>query len=322
MSHSDFLQADRKNEESISEFIKTWREELLRRELTAPTIARYLREGRRFLEWLPSGSYGLSKTAVIEYREYLVERFAPSSVNVAVAAVNSLLANIGCPEMRVGPLRVQRQTYRSAGLGLTRGEYERMVHEAYAIEDIRLALILQTLASTGMRVSELGFLTPADVAREVVWVRNKGKSREVLLPGRLSRLLIEYCAREGIASGPIFLSSKGFPIDRTTVWRGMKRVAVAAGVPVEKAYPHNLRHLFALCHYESYRDLDAVSGLLGHSRVETTRTYIATNEDRHREQVNSLGLVLNMEPTRNGMSVPLRVNAGLSREKQKRNSNV
>lgn len=281
------------------------------RELSHSTIVRYAREVRRFLDWLPDADEGIGKAAVVEYKGWLSEHFSPSGANVSIAAVNSFLESMGCAELKIAPLHVQRSAYRLPEAELTEDEYLRMIQEAYRVCDVRLALALQTLGATGMRVSELAYVTVDSAVSGIVRVQNKGKCRQVLLPANLSALLIEYCVGVEITSGPVFISSEGFPLDRTTVWRGMKRAALAAGIPASKAYPHNLRHLFALCYYEAYHDLDAVSELLGHSRVETTRIYVATTGAKRREQLDSLGLVLNAGAPCNGIGVPLRAASNL-----------
>lgn len=269
-----------------------WRNLLVERGLAPSTVERYLREARRYRAWTSLIASQAECGDVRAYREWLVASLSPAGANVAISAMNSLLAYAGRGERRLGRLRVQEEPYRDQALELTRREYELMVRALRRAGDEKAALLVQTLASTGIRASELAFVTAETLARGQAWVRNKGKCRRVLLPAPLICKLKDYCQREEIARGPIFISPSGRALDRTTIWRILKRAASLAGVSQAKAFPHNLRHLFALCHYERYQDIDAVCGLLGHSRIETTRIYLETSGAQRRAEVNSLGLVL------------------------------
>ncbi len=279
-----------------------WRAYMVDRESSSSTIERYQREIRRFYLWLDEtgieegeGLSLLSKESVLAFRAKLAETQSPSGVNVAVAAVNSLFKMLNRDDLRIKGVRMQARGSRSSRLNLTYEEYKCLIRAAEKMGDMRMALIFQSLCSMGLRVSELSFLRVDALERGSVWVSNKGKTRLAYIPDSLALLLKRYCYRKGIQEGPIFVGADATALSRTTIWRGMKSVAKAAGITQEKVYPHNLRHLFALRYYERYRDLDAVSDALGHSRLETTRVYIATFDTERRRQIDSLGLVVQGE---------------------------
>lgn len=271
------------------ELVELWGGELVERELAPSTVEKYVREGRRLRAWLGDDE-AVDRRRVLAYKSWLVSRYAPSTVNAALAAINDLLAFCGAGGLRLRNLRVQPVSYRSMEHDLTLDEYRRMVRAAYELGDERMALAIQTLCSCGLRVSELGCMTVAAVEMREARVNNKGKVRRVLMPDVLCDALRGYAARRGLREGPVFVSRAGAPISRSTIWRGLKRLADVAGVLPSKAYPHNLRHLFALVHYDKYRDLDVLSEMLGHARVETTRVYVATTGCERSAQINSLGL--------------------------------
>lgn len=276
-----------------------WHVYLVERELAPSTVRRYECEVQRLRSWLAdrsrNASYGLAnirKGTILEFRSWLTETLSPSGANVAVAAINSLWMFMGRPELRIKGPRMQVGYLRPLDSNLSYAEYLHLVKAADELLDPRVSLVLQSLCSAGLRVSELSFLTAEALDEGVAWVANKGKVRQVILPRELCELLRNYCDRVGLREGPIFLGKAGGPIARTTVWRWMKLAAALAEIPDEKVYPHNLRHLFATRYYEGYRDLDAVSDALGHSKLETTRIYIASTSAERRGQIESLGLVV------------------------------
>lgn len=303
------------------DMLTEWRAYMLDRESSSSTIERYQREIRRFYHCLfeagiePGEAFSLlRKEDVLAFRAKLAEVRSPSGVNVAVAALNSLFRVLGRDDLCVKGVRIQACGARSPKVNLTYEEYKCLVKAAERVGDMRMALIFQSLCSIGLRVSELSCLKFEALEIGSIWVSNKGKTRMAYIPDELSILLSRYCYQKGIQEGSIFVGTEGAPLSRATIWRGMKSAAKEAGIAQEKAYPHNLRHLFALRYYEKYRDLDAVSDALGHSRLETTRVYIATTDVERRRQISSLGLVVqsddadelrpSMSPC-NGMSVPL-----------------
>lgn len=276
----------------LQDDLEWFRALLVERELSPRTVEKYVREVRRLLLYLDRSGGTLSKASLVAYKAWLVGAFAPSTVNVAIAAINGYLANAGMEGLCLRRLRVQSDRFRRPEQELTRRDYRRLLHAARQARDRRALLLLQTLCSTGIRVSELRFVTVAAAKSHVATVENKGKVRSVWIPPSLCEQLLAYACDAGVQRGPVLRTSAGRPLDRTCVWRTMKRLAHLAGVGESKVYPHNLRHLFALSYYEAYHDIDALSEILGHSRVETTRVYVATTGLERERQISSLGLLV------------------------------
>ena len=165
------------------------------------------------------------------------------------------------------------------------------VHAAEQSENERLALILQTICATGIRVSELKFI-PAEVVRtgraEIV---NKGKRRPLFLPDKLRRMK-KYLRKYKIIADAVFVTRTGKPVDRSNIWRDMKALCESAGVEPGKVFPHNLRHRFAWTYYSLEKDLSRLAEIVGHSNVSTTRIYTAESGLVHAQQVERLDLIL------------------------------
>ena len=236
--------------------------------------------------------FTVTREAVIAYKHRLQETCAPASVNTKLAALNRYFDFLGRPDLKVRPLRIQRKTYQDPARELTREEYVKLVETARREGDERLCLILETLCATGIRVSELSFLTCEAVRAGQMLVQLKGKSRVVLLPRQLCRLLKQYMKHADISHGLLFRSRSGKPLDRTVIWRMMKRLSIRAGVAPGKVFPHNLRHLFACCFYQQDRDISKLADVLGHSNLNTTRLYIISSGREHRKKIEALRLVV------------------------------
>ena len=289
-------------EAAASKLLANWRAELREREAAPATVEKYVRVVSQFLEFVRGGDAGcggagggapaLVKTTVIAFKEQLRARYAPTTVNTMLAAVNGFLRSLGHSELCVRRLRVQALAARAPERELSEDEYRRLVRTALDAGDECMALALQTMGATGIRVSELSFVTAEAVRAGRVVVQNKGKVRQVWLPVELCRRLEGYASAQHVESGPVFVTRTGRPLDRTQVWRRMKRYGRAAGIDTRKVFPHNLRHLFALVFYRVNRDIDSLSHVLGHARLETTRIYLATDEEQRRRQVNRLNLLL------------------------------
>ena len=264
----------------------------LREEERSPgTIGKYLRELGEFYAWLPAGGR-VSKETAVRWKERLEGRYEPGTVNGKLAALNGLFAFLGWVECRVKPLKRQREVFRSRARELTREEYLRLLRAAREQGNERLYLVMETLCSTGMRVSELQWLTVEALSRGSAAVDCKGKRRTVLLTRRLRRVLGEYCRRAGRRSGPVFVTRGGRPLDRSNIWREMRALCRRARVDARKVFPHNLRHLFAVSFYRMEKDIAKLADLLGHASIETTRIYIMESGAEHARQLERLGLVL------------------------------
>jgi len=269
--------------------MKEYLEKLEREERSPSTRTQYRRSVARFLAY--AGGRTLDKELVLAYKEELTARHSPSTVNGALAALNGYFTFLGRGDLRVRRLKMQHAPYSTLERELTREDYFSLVRAARDRGDERLCLILQTLCSTGIRVSELPFITAEAVAAEAARVNLKGKNRVILLPGRLCALLTDYARRRGITSGPIFITGGGKPLNRSNIWKMLRSLCAAAEVAPEKVFPHNLRHLFARCFYAEEKDLSRLADVLGHSDINTTRIYIISSGQEHRACMDRLGLV-------------------------------
>ena len=262
----------------------------LRSEEHAPgTIEKYLRDVRSFAAWLEERT--VTKDLAAAWKEHLVStNHAPATVNSMLAAINSLFRFQG-RDFRVKFLKVQRRMFRDSTRELTRPEYDLLVDTARASGKERLALLMEAICGTGVRVSEVKYLTVEAAQRGRAEITLKGKIRVILLPNKLCRKLLKYARKEKIASGELFVTRSGKSWSRRQIWAEMKRLCKAAGVAPEKVFPHNLRHLFATTYYRAYKDIAKLADVLGHSSIETTRVYLLTTGAEQVKQLDRLGLV-------------------------------
>ena len=282
---------ERKIMELTPEMLEPYREYLMDEERSRATVEKYLRDARKFLEYL--GDDGrVDKEKVREFKQELMEHYKISSVNSMLAAVNSFLGFVGRGDLKVKLLKVQKAVYSRPEREMTEKEYEGLVRTAKRLGDLRMSMLLQTIGSTGIRISELKFITVESLETGRAEIYNKGKSRVVLLPVELTRLLKKYCRKAGIRIGSIFITRQGNPLDRSNVSKKMKQLARAAGVDAAKVFPHNFRHLFARTFYNIEKDVVRLMDLLGHSSISTTRIYTMTTEEQPRRQMSRMRLVL------------------------------
>ena len=254
------------------------------------TIAKYLREVQDFARHLKPGQ-PVEKETVLAWKAALARRYAAGTVNGKLAALNTFFTFLGWGECRVKPLRRQRELFRDQRRELTRGEYLRLVEAALALGKERLALLLETICATGIRVSEVPYITVEAALEGRAEISLKGKVRTILLPGKLCRKLKKYARKRAIASGPVFRTRSGRPLDRKNIWAEMKGLSRQAGVEGTKIFPHNLRHLFARCFYDATRDVAKLADVLGHSSIETTRIYLLSTGTEHAKVLEKLQLI-------------------------------
>lgn len=259
-------------------------------ERSPATIQKYLHDIGVLSSFV--GGEALTRQRVLDFKAFLIESYAATSVNSMLAAMNCFLRLFGRHELCVKQLRIQRQAYCPEGRELTRCEYCRLVAAARQRHDTRLSLMLQTICSTGIRVSELQFVTVEAVERGEAAVRCKGKNRHIFIVDELRDRLRRYAHEQGIVSGAIFVNRDGRPLSRHTVWRSMKSLCRQAGVQPEKVFPHNLRHLFARTFYGIEKDIAKLADILGHASINTTRIYIMTTGAEHRRQMQRMRLVI------------------------------
>ncbi len=273
-----------------SNLIQQYAEYLLEQERAKNTIEKYLRDLNCLSAFLDGAS--LTKASLLEWKEHLSNSYAPATVNSMLAAVNCFLRFMGWKELSVRPLKIQRALFCDESRELTRTEYIRLVNTADQQGNERLALLLQTICATGIRVSELRFITVEAVAMGRAEVCCKGKRRIVFLPEKLRCLLKRYLKKQKTAAGPVFITRTGKPLDRSNIWREMKALCESADVASGKVFPHNLRHLFARTYYAMEKDLSRLADILGHSSIDTTRIYTMESGMVHIRQLNRMDLTL------------------------------
>ena len=272
--------------ERMAAFARHLREE----ERSPGTVEKYLRDVRAFARWLDGGPATM-EAACGRKPPMRAAGYAPATINAMLAALNSLFRFLGWEDRRVRFLKIQRRLFRDAGRELTRPEYDRLLETAKARGRERLALLMETICATGVRVSEAKYITVEAARRGRAEIAMKGKIRTILLPGKLCRKLLKYAKKQKTASGEIFLTRSGRSLSRRQIWAELKRLCGQAGVEPSKVFPHNLRHLFATTFYRASKDVARLADLLGHSSIETTRIYLATSGAEHRRQLDRLGLV-------------------------------
>lgn len=273
------------------EIMKRFEERLLEEEKCSATIHKYMRDLRAFAS-AHAGERVITKETVIRYKQNLIERYKATTVNGVLASLNCFFKKMEWYDCIVKSLRIQREAFRSEERELSREEYYRLVHAAKAKGKTRLYYLLQTLCSTGIRVSELRFVTVEAVKCRRAYVSLKGKNRVVLLPAALCKALGQYVKETGLKSGSVFVTRNGNVVDRSNIFREMKALCADADVDRAKVFPHNLRHLFACIYYKEEKDIAHLADILGHSSIETTRIYLVRSWEEQGEQMEKLKLVV------------------------------
>ena len=270
--------------------LAAFRRWLLEEEREPATIEKYLREVRAFAAWLEGAP--VTKEGATAWKARLTASgFQPGTVNGKLSALNKFFAFLGWPDCRVKYLKIQRRVFRSSERELSREEYTRLLETARVLGRERLALLIETICATGIRVSELKYITVESMRNGRTEISLKGKIRTILIPGKLCRKLLKYARKRKIASGEIFLTRSGKSLSRRQIWAEMKALCARAGVERSKVFPHNLRHLFARTFYRACRDVVKLADVLGHSSIETTRIYLISTGAEHARQLERLGLV-------------------------------
>ena len=272
--------------EQIREFSRYLREE----ERETATIDKYSRDVKDFFIWLKDRE--ISRERMGEWRGYLLQAGRkPVTINGKLSALNKFLSFLGRNDCRIKYLKIQRRLFRSTEKQLSKQEYIRLMETAHSLGRERLALLMETICATGIRVSEVKYITAEAIRAGRTEIALKGKIRTILLPGKLCRKLLKYARKKKIASGEIFLTKSGRGLSRRQIWAEMKSLCEKAGVAATKVFPHNLRHLFAQAFYRVCHDVVKLADVLGHSSVETTRIYLATTGDEYVRRMDRLGLV-------------------------------
>ncbi len=259
-------------------------------EKSTVTVEKYMRDIHTFAHYAGDGE--ITKAVVLSYKEQLGEKYAVASANSMLAALNCFFRFCGWHDLCVKQFKVQKKAFCSAEKELTKEEYRRLVNAAEQKHNERLSLLIQTICATGIRVSELSFITAEAVQKGQATVSCKGKTRTIFIVAALQKKLLRYAKEQRITSGAIFITRSGKPMNRCNIWREMKALYAEAGVAPSKVFPHNLRHLFARTFYSMEKDIAKLADILGHTNINTTRIYIVTTGAEHRRKMEHMRLVV------------------------------
>lgn len=273
------------------EYFKIFLNKMNEDERSKGTIENYMRHVRSFVEWLDG--VPVTKYNVNKWKMHLVSNgYASSTINAMLCSLNAFLRVMGWEDCKVKLLKIQRKMFREPEKELTREEYENLLKTAIKTNQKRLAMLIETMCATGIRVSEVKYITVEALQKGRVRVTLKGKIRDILFPKKLWNKLHKYIKSEKITSGEIFITRYGKGISRKQIWAEMKSLAELAGVAASKVFPHNLRHLFSRIFYENNKDVVKLADLLGHSSIETTRIYLISTGEEHIKEIERLGLII------------------------------
>ena len=270
--------------------IDEFKEHLILEERSEITIEKYIRDVKAFAKYTQNSA--ITKETVIAYKKHLQENYAVRSVNSMLASINSLFAFLGWHDLKVKSLKLQQQVFCPEEKELTKAEYARLCRTAERKHNERLNLILQTICGTGIRVSELQYITVEAIKQGEAVVNSKAKTRSVFIVKELKQKLLRFAAEQNIKNGMIFVTRTGKPISRTNIWREMKALCEEANVNPKKVFPHNLRHLFARVFYGIEKDIAKLADILGHSSINTTRIYIISTGMEHRQRMENMRLII------------------------------
>ncbi len=272
--------------EKLIDSFRLW---LYEEERSENTIEKYLRDVRRFAKCV--GKTDLQKADVLDYKRKLCESYSPRSVNSVISSINAFFTFMGWYELKIKTLKIQRRIFADKSKELSKAEYERLLIAAQNRKNERLYYLMQTVASTGLRVSEIKYVTCEAVRQGQAVINCKGKIRQIFLPKKLCKMLKEYTKAKNIKNGSVFITRNGRPLDRCAIWKMLKNLCEIANVDKSKVFPHNLRHLFARTFYSLQKDIVRLADILGHSSVETTRLYTMESGTEHIKQLQKLGLL-------------------------------
>lgn len=270
-----------------NEHIQKFKTYLINEEKSSATLEKYIRDVIAFMQWL--NDRAVEKVVVMEYKQSLIENYAPASANSMLSSINSFFMFMEWYDCKVKTFKIQKQIFANKDRELTKAEYDRLLMAAKKNE--KLYMLMQTICSTGIRVSELRYISTDAVRKGEAVISCKGKMRVVILPKQLCKMLAAYIKEQKISSGSVFVTKNGKPLDRSNIWKLMKDLCESAGVSKDKVFPHNLRHLFARTYYSLEKDIVRLADILGHSSVNTTRIYTMETGEQHRIQIQRLGLL-------------------------------
>lgn len=283
------MEQEKENKISVQS-IEMFKKYLFEEERSAATIEKYVRDIKGFYTFLDETKC-ITREKVLDYKIKIRQEYKVTSVNSMLAALNQFLQFSGLSHYKVKRIKVQNSGFREEEKELSEKEYKDLVKQAYETGEKRLALIMETIGSTGIRISELKYFTVSAVRQGKIQISNKGKVRMILIPDRLKKKLLYYANKAEIGKGKIFITASGKPVNRSNVWREMKKMGIKAKVLEKKIYPHNLRYLFASVYYQKYKDIIGLADILGHTCVETTRIYTTTSAKEYKKRLDHLSLL-------------------------------
>ena len=272
--------------------LEEYKKYLYEQEKSGATIQKYMCDLKKLVQFV--GNKELTKLLAIQYKDYLKENYnyKTSSINSYLVAANRFFEFMGWYEFRVKTFKLQKETFMPQSNELSKQEYKQLVKTAFDNGKTRIGMIMQTICATGIRVSELSAITVSSVKKGIANIYNKGKERIILIPRNLQVKLLSYIRKQRIKHGIVFKTSRGRAVDRTWIWREMKKLCAIADVSREKVFPHNLRHLFARTFYSIYKDISKLADILGHSSVETTRIYLKESYMEHKKKIEKMNLIV------------------------------
>ena len=274
------------NQEKLRQF----EDYLVCEERSNATIEKYLHDMRTFYEFV--GNREVVKSIVLDYKNALISSHAVTSANSMLAAVNAFFRFLGFYEFCVKQYKIQKSAFCSEEKELTKAEYIRLIEAAKKKGNERLNLIIQTICGSGIRVSELQYITVEAIKRGEAFVNCKGKNRRIFIVAELRKKLLSYIKTQNIKSGAVFVTKNGKPVSRHNIWREMKALCKGADVSPSKVFPHNLRHLFARTFYGIEKDIAKLADILGHTSINTTRIYIVTTATEHKRKMENMRLII------------------------------
>lgn len=273
----------------LSPSLNGFRTYLVSNERAPSTVTKYVRDVDFFLKY--ADGQLIDQALLLKYKEKLRLDHCPSGANSIIAAINAYMRFSCRPELYIKPFKVQKKIFRKESEELTREEYFRLIHTSRKKNDFRLSLLIETVCSTGIRISELRFITVEAIRCGKAEVDCKGKVRTIFIICALKKKLLKYARSQGITTGHIFRTRSGAPMDRSNIWREMKRLCSDAGVDASKVFPHNLRHLFARTFYSLEKDISKLADVLGHSNINTTRIYLIHTGEEHLKYMERMRLI-------------------------------
>ncbi|MCI9079043.1 MAG: tyrosine-type recombinase/integrase [Lachnospiraceae bacterium] len=273
------------------QILDEYKKYLIKEEKSNATISKYIRDIKKLMDYAAGKEITKELMAMYKKDLYINKKYELSSINSFITAANGLFVYLEWYGLRIKTYHIQKEVFLPENRDLSKKEYKKLVNSALHNGKKRLAMIIKTLCATGIRVSELSYITMENIKKGMIDIYCKGKQRKALIPGKLKKLLLRYASENGIEKGVLFCTSSGKAVDRSNVWKEMKKLSEKSGVIKKKIFPHNLRHLFAKTFYEINKDIVMLAGLLGHSSVETTRIYTMTSYGEYMKQLNQMELV-------------------------------